>query len=98
MKQFLAIILTIFGLNVRSLQAETVVIMGSDTIGAKAALHLAEAFKAKMEAIDREVGFEISAEGSSAGVVSITECHADIGMTSRAPSTKEVARAKAVGV
>ena len=58
MKQFLAIILTIFGLNVRSLQAETVVIMGSDTIGAKAALHLAEAFKAKMEAIDREVGFE----------------------------------------
>jgi phosphate transport system substrate-binding protein len=98
MKQFLAIILTIFGLNVRSLQAETVVIMGSDTIGAKAALHLAEAFKAKMEAIDREVGFEISAEGSSAGVVSITEGHADIGMTSRAPSTKEVARAKAVGV
>jgi len=81
-----------------TLRAETVVIMGSDTIGAKAALHLAEAFKAKMEAIGKDVGFEISAEGSSTGVVSITEGHADIGMTSRPPSAKEIARAKAKGV
>lgn len=80
------------------INGETIVIMGSDTIGAKAALHLAEAFKAKMEAIDKAVGFEISAEGSSTGVVSITEGHADIGMTSRPPSTKEIARAKAKGV
>lgn len=79
-------------------QAETIVIMGSDTIGAKAALHLAEAFKAKMAATGKEVGFEISAEGSSTGVVSITEGHADIGMTSRPPSAKEIARAKAKGV
>jgi len=83
---------------IRPSQAETIVIMGSDTIGAKAALHLAEAFKAKMEAIDKEVGFEISAEGSATGVVSITEGHADIGMTSRPPSIKEIARAKAMGV
>jgi phosphate transport system substrate-binding protein len=81
-----------------TLRAETVVIMGSDTIGAKAALHLAEAFKAKIGAIGKDVGFEISAEGSSAGVVSITEGYADIGMTSRPPSAKEIAHAKAKGV
>lgn len=85
-------------LAIRPLSAETIVIMGSDTIGAKAALHLAEAFKAKMAEVDKEVGFEISAEGSSTGVVSITEGHADIGMTSRPPSAKETARAKAKGV
>ncbi len=98
MPKFLFIILMTLSLTLQSIRAETIVIMGSDTIGAKAALHLAEAFKAKMEASDQEVGFEISAEGSSTGVVSITEGHADIGMTSRPPSTKEIARAKAMGV
>jgi len=78
--------------------AETIVIMGSDTIGAKAALHLAEAYKAKTAKTNPDIGFEISAEGSSTGVVSITEGHGDIGMTSRKPSAKEVARAKAKGV
>ncbi len=84
--------------SILPIQAETIVIMGSDTIGAKVALLLAEAFKEKMEALNKEVGFEISAEGSSTGVVSITEGHADIGMSSRPPSTKEIARAKAKGV
>jgi phosphate transport system substrate-binding protein len=83
---------------IRPSQAETIVIMGSDTIGAKAALHLAEAFKAKMETTNTEVGFEISAEGSATGVVSITERNADIGMSSRPPSIREIARAKAMGV
>lgn len=90
--------LALIGLFSNLSRAETIVIMGSDTIGAKAALHLAEAFKAKVEATNTEVGFEISAEGSSTGVVSITEGHADIGMTSRPPSVKEIARAKAKGV
>ena len=98
MLKFLSPILAILLLATRPAGAETIVIMGSDTIGAKAALHLAEAFKSKMDAIDKEVGFEISAEGSSTGVVSITEGHADIGMTSRPPSPKEIARAKAKGV
>lgn len=98
MPNFLSTILAVIALAAFSARAETIVIMGSDTIGAKAALHLAEAFKAKMEMIDKEVGFEISAEGSSTGVVSITEGHADIGMTSRPPSPKEIARAKAKGV
>lgn len=51
-----------------------------------------------MEAADSEVSFEISAEGSSAEVVSITEGHADIDMTSRPPSSKEIARARVKGV
>lgn len=91
-------LLALLTLPLCTTQAETIVIMGSDTIGAKAALHLAEAFKDKMGTIDKEVGFEISAEGSSTGVVSITEGLADIGMTSRPPSVKEMARAKAKGV
>ncbi|MGZ0656749.1 phosphate ABC transporter substrate-binding protein [Coraliomargarita sp. W4R72] len=98
MLKSLALILLCLTTAISSAQAETIVIMGSDTIGAKAALHLAEAFKAKMEASNTEVGFEISAEGSSTGVVSITEGHADIGMTSRPPSIREIARAKAKGV
>ncbi|HKK17468.1 MAG TPA: phosphate ABC transporter substrate-binding protein [Opitutales bacterium] len=80
------------------LKAETIVIMGSDTIGAKAALHLAEAYKSRVAEINPDIGFEISAEGSSTGVVSITEGHADIGMISRKPSVREKARARAMGV
>lgn len=98
MLKFLSTLFALIALSSLTTHAETIVIMGSDTIGAKAALHLAEAFKAKTESINRVVGFEISAEGSSTGVVSITEGHADIGMTSRAPSPKEIARAKAMGV
>jgi phosphate transport system substrate-binding protein len=98
MLKYLYTILTVLILIPLVTRAETIVIMGSDTIGAKVALHLAESFKAKMDAQGRDVGFEISAEGSSTGVVSITEGHADIGMASRPPSSKEIARAKAEGV
>jgi len=98
MLKSISLLLLLISAAIHPAAAETIVIMGSDTIGAKAALHLAEAYKAKMADIDSEIGFEISAEGSSTGVVSITEGHADIGMTSRAPSVKEIARAKAKGV
>jgi phosphate transport system substrate-binding protein len=81
-----------------SARAETIVIMGSDTIGAKAALHLAEAYKAKVAATKPDIGFEISSEGTSTGVVSITEGHGDIGMISREPTAAEIARAQAMGV
>ncbi len=97
LKSFFSVFILIV-ITIRPAMAENIVIMGSDTIGAKAALHLAEAFKAKMEGIDTKVSFEISAEGSSTGVVSITEGHADIGMISRAPSANEIARAKVKGV
>ena len=44
---------------------ETLVIKGSDTLGAKMVPQLAEAFKAKMEQQGVDVAFEIAAEGSA---------------------------------
>lgn len=78
--------------------AETIVIKGSDTLGAKMVPQLAESFKAKMAKQGIEVSFEIAAEGSSTGVASVVDGTAEIGMSSRAPKEKEVAKAKAKGV
>jgi phosphate transport system substrate-binding protein len=77
---------------------ETIVIKGSDTLGAKMVPQLAEAFKAKMAAQGVEVAFEIAAEGSSTGVASVVDGTAEIGMSSRDPKDKEVAEAKSKGV
>ena len=73
---------------------ETIVIKGSDTLGAKMVPQLAEAFKAKMAKQGVEVAFEIAAEGSSTGVASVIDGTAEIGMSSRDPKDKEVAKAK----
>ena len=77
---------------------ETIVIKGSDTLGAKMVPQIAEAFKAKMNKQGVEVAFEIAAEGSSTGVASVIDATAEIGMSSRDPKDKEVAKAKAKGV
>ena len=77
---------------------ETIVVKGSDTLGAKMVPQLAEAFKAKMASQSVEVAFEIAAEGSSTGVASVIDGTAEIGMSSRDPKEKEVAKAKAKGV
>lgn len=77
---------------------ETIVIKGSDTLGAKMVPQLAEAFKAKLSAHGVDVAFEIAAEGSSTGVASVIDGTAEIGMSSRDPKAKEVANAKAKGV
>ena len=77
---------------------ETIVIKGSDTLGAKMVPQIAEAFKAKMAKQGVEVAFEIAAEGSSTGVASVIDGTAEIGMSSRDPKDKEVAKAKAKGV
>lgn len=77
---------------------ETLVIKGSDTLGAKMVPQLAEAFKAKMTKQGIDVAFEIAAEGSSTGVASIIDATAEIGMSSRDPKDKEVAKAKTKGV
>ena len=77
---------------------ETIVIKGSDTLGAKMVPQIAEAFKAKMNKQGLEVAFEIAAEGSSTGVASVIDATAEIGMSSRDPKDKEVAKAKAKGV
>ncbi|MGJ8649384.1 MAG: phosphate ABC transporter substrate-binding protein [Opitutaceae bacterium] len=77
---------------------ETIVIKGSDTLGAKMVPQIAEAFKAKMAKQGVEVAFEIAAEGSSTGVASVIDGTAEIGMSSRDPKDKEVAKAKANGI
>ena len=78
--------------------AETIVIKGSDTLGAKMVPQIAEAFKAKMSKEGVEVAFEIAAEGSSTGVASVIDGTAEIGMSSRDPKEKEIAKAKSKGV
>ncbi|MFQ3224981.1 MAG: phosphate transport system substrate-binding protein [Lentimonas sp.] len=77
---------------------ETIVIKGSDTLGAKMVPQIAEAFKAKMSKEGVEVAFEIAAEGSSTGVASVIDGTAEIGMSSRDPKEKEIAKAKSKGV
>ena len=59
---------------------------------------IAEAFKAKMAKQGVEVAFEIAAEGSSTGVASVIDGTAAIGMSSRDPKAKEIAKAKTKGV
>lgn len=77
---------------------ETIVIKGSDTLGAKMVPQIAEAFKAEKAKAGVEVAFEIAAEGSSTGVASVIDGTAEIGMSSRDPKSKEVAKAKANGI
>lgn len=78
--------------------SDTLVIKGSDTLGAKMVPQLAEAYKAKMLKQNVNVAFEIAAEGSSTGVASVIDATSEIGMSSRDPKDKEVAKAKARGV
>ena len=77
---------------------ETIVIKGPDTLGAKMVPQIAEAFKAMMAPKGIEVAFEIAAEGSSTGVASVIDGTATIGMSSRDPKAKEIAKAKSKGV
>ena len=51
-----------------------------------------------MDAVGTSVAFEIAAEGSSTNVTSIIDGTAAIGMSSRDPKEKEVAKAQAKGV
>ncbi len=77
---------------------ETIVIKGSDTLGAKMVPQLAEAFKAEKTAQGVSVAFEIAAEGSSTGVASVIDGTAEIGMSSRDVKEKEIAKAQSKGV
>lgn len=77
---------------------ETIVIKGSDTLGAKLVPQLAETFKAEMTAKGIDVAFEIAAEGSSTGIASVIDGTAEIGMSSRDIKEKERAKATSKGV
>jgi phosphate transport system substrate-binding protein len=73
---------------------QTLVIKGSDTLGAKLVPQLKEQFRVD----HKDVNFEIAAEGSSTGISAIISSTADIGMSSRPISEQEFAQAKANGV
>lgn len=81
-------------LAVSSLQAQKLVIKGSDTLGAKLVPQLAEEYKAK----NPSVSFEIAAEGSTTGLAAITDGTAQIGMSSRRARPTEMSAAQAKGV
>src|SRR5438067_7923223 len=75
-------------------RADTLVIKGSDTLGAKLVPQLAEEFKAQHPGTT----FNIAAEGSTTGIAAIIDGTAQIGMASRPTKPQEVAAAKVKGV
>ena len=77
-----------------SVQAQKLVIKGSDTLGAKLVPMLAEEYKAR----NPGVSFEIAAEGSTTGIAAIIDGTAQIGMSSRRAKPTEMSAAQAKGV
>ncbi|AOS45226.1 Phosphate-binding protein PstS 1 precursor [Lacunisphaera limnophila] len=77
-----------------SVQAQKLVIKGSDTLGAKLVPMLAEDYKAR----NSGVAFEIAAEGSTTGISAIIDTTAQIGMSSRRAKPTESSAALAKGV
>lgn len=93
--QSLLILFTVAVLAPFSVNAATLVIKGSDTLGAKLVPQMAEAFKAKKDRLGESLAIEIAAEGSATGIASVLDGTADIGMSSRELRPSELERAKA---
>ena len=74
--------------------AETLVIKGSDTLGAKLVPQLAEAFKASHPG----ASFKIAAEGSATGFAALLNGTADLAMASRRSQPTEVSEGLAKGI
>lgn len=87
----LAALVTVTALPV---QAQKLVIKGSDTLGAKLVPMLAEEYKAA----NPGVSFEIAAEGSTTGLTAIIDGTAQIGMSSRRAKPTEMSAGVAKGV
>ena len=81
-------------LGVQVASAETMVIKGSDTLGAKLVPQLAEAYKAAHP----DTQFSIAAEGSTTGIAAVIDSACDIGMSSRRAKATEDSAAAAKGV
>src|SRR6266853_2696925 len=77
-----------------AVQADRLVIKGSDTLGAKLVPQLAEQFKAQHPGTT----FDIAAEGSTTGIAAIIDGTAQIGMSSRRAKSSEIGAASAKGV
>jgi len=80
--------------GILSARSDTLVIKGSDTLGAKLVPQLAEEFKAQHPGTT----FDIAAEGSTTGIAAIIDGTAQIGMSSREAKPAEIAAAAAKGV
>ena len=76
-----------------NVNADRLVIKGSDTLGAKLVPQLAEQFKAEHPGTT----FDIAAEGSTTGIAAIIDGTAEIGMSSRRAKPSEVAAASGKG-
>src|SRR5438445_10848620 len=90
----LFLVLAVFGVAMIAARADTLVIKGSDTLGAKLVPQLAEEFKAQHPGTT----FNIAAEGSTTGIAAITDGTAQIGMSSRPAKPEEIAAASGKGV
>lgn len=77
-----------------TVQAQKLVIKGSDTLGAKLVPMLAEDYKAR----NPGVAFEIAAEGSTTGISAIIDSTAQIGMSSRRAKPTEMSAGTPKGV
>src|SRR5437016_11840707 len=75
-------------------RTDTIVIKGSDTLGAKLVPQLAEQFKSQHPGTT----FDIAAEGSATGFAALIDKTAAIGMASRPAKPEEIANGKAKGV
>lgn len=84
--------LVISALNI--VRADSIVIKGSDTLGAKLVPQLAEQFKSQHPGTT----FDIAAEGSATGFAALIDKTAAIGMASRPAKPEEIANGKAKGV
>ncbi len=75
-------------------RADSLVIKGSDTLGAKLVPQLAEQFKSQHPGTT----FDIAAEGSATGFAALIDKTAAIGMASRPAKPEEIANGKTKGV
>ena len=96
--QSLLLLALFFGIHSVCTANSTIVIKGSDTLGAKMVPQLAEAFKANIKKLEKNIDIENTAERSSTGVASIIDATSEIGMSSREPKAKEIAKAQSKGV
>ena len=91
-KLFVTVLVGISALTIG--RADTIVIKGSDTLGAKLVPQLAEQFKAQHSG----TAFNIAAEGSATGFAALIDKTAAIGMASRPAKPEEIANGKAKGI
>ena len=93
MKEFL-IACTVGVIGAFTCKAETIVVKGSDTLGAKLVPQVAEQFKSQHP----DATFDIAAEGSATGFAALIDKTAAVGMATRPAKPEEIASGKANGV